>query len=1029
MGGRSHLVRSRIRIPALAPAVIPRGRVVGELAREAEGRRVLKVVASAGSGKTTAVVEFLASRPGPRAWLTVGEGDGSPGRFVSYLAGALDAIDPEASAGTAGLLAAGVPPADCAAILVESLPEGATLVIDDLHLMEDRPPILAVVRSLVEAAPPGALVVLISRRLVAFDLSRAFVSGTSGRVTGRELAFTPDEIRAVLDLHDAASRLDEIAERSGGWAAGIVFDALRDPDEGAARGPRDDPFFEYLGAEVLAPLPPDLRRTVVRSALLEIVEPAALGALLGTGSGDAALRAIGRHHLPAAAEPEGLRYHPRFREFLLSLLRDDPEEYAELLVRDARRLAATGHEEEAADRLVEAGVLDEAATMVAIAGPRLLARGDAAKVDEWCGALGEERLAADPALRGLHLASVVTVRRHTLAALAQRLVESGEYARLVVEAPDAATVVVWGLHQAGNWDRVADLVPPDDASQTARALRLVLHTGGGTTAPPRPWTLPGPAGPGDDPDAEWPHDETSLNLVRCAFVFGGRLRDAVDAGRIVADPASPMRATGAPLYLVAALTRLERLGDARALTEVVRPYFAPSGFGDFWLQVEGQLAFAEGARDEGLAMVGRARAAAHERGHEVAARGIFAAIEGEMLTRLGRHDEAVAGLRETIAWCAENGVPCFGEWASAWLGHARLGRGDDPAEVRDGLEQAIAAMERAGRLLERPAALVALAEARWRLGDEAGHDAAAARALDAAEAMGTYAPLLTALREMPDVLSRCIDAGGEHEALWRSLARAGEPPRAPGDTEHARVVLRTLGRLHVTVDGVEREIAPPRALDVALEVARAGTRGVSRAALVALLAPHSADAPNYLRQLVHRLRQALPEGVALASDGGRLRWEPAGAVVAEDDVLRALLARVPRETGARRLDALAAALRVAERGPLADGGEALSGEGLRAALDAAVAEARREHARLALAANRTGDAVASARAAVVAEPLREDGWRLLMAAATAVEGVAAAGRLFAECVASLGSVGLAPSAETRALLEDLRRGGTVSAPA
>jgi hypothetical protein len=61
-----------------------------------------------------------------------------------------------------------------------------------------------------------------------------------------------------------------------------------------------------------------------------------------------------------------------------------------------------------------------------------------------------------------------------------------------------------------------------------------------------------------------------------------------------------------------------------------------------------------------------------------------------------------------------------------------------------------------------------------------------------------------------------------------------------------------------------------------------------------------------------------------------------------------------------------------------------------------------------------------ARAAVDAEPLQEDGWRLLMRASAAVSGAAAALGAYSGCVAALGSIGLEPSAGTRALLGSLR---------
>ena len=61
------LLRSKTRVPAVDEAIIPRERVMEAFARAAARRRVLQVVASAGSGKTTAVVQFLGARSGPQA--------------------------------------------------------------------------------------------------------------------------------------------------------------------------------------------------------------------------------------------------------------------------------------------------------------------------------------------------------------------------------------------------------------------------------------------------------------------------------------------------------------------------------------------------------------------------------------------------------------------------------------------------------------------------------------------------------------------------------------------------------------------------------------------------------------------------------------------------------------------------------------------------------------------------------------------------------------------------------------------------
>ena len=124
-------------------------------------------------------------------------------------------------------------------MLAESMPPGATLVIDDVHEVEDRPPVLAVLRALTGAVAPDALMVLISRRRLNLDLSRSVLTGEAGAVSGRELAFTSDEVGELLAAHRKDGSPDEIAEASGGWAAGIVFDALHGarPRPGSARTP------------------------------------------------------------------------------------------------------------------------------------------------------------------------------------------------------------------------------------------------------------------------------------------------------------------------------------------------------------------------------------------------------------------------------------------------------------------------------------------------------------------------------------------------------------------------------------------------------------------------------------------------------------------------------------------------------------------------------------------------------------------------------------------------------------------------
>src|SRR5690606_19381220 len=125
----------------------------------------------------------------------------------------------------------------------------------------------------------------------------------------------------------------------------------------------------------------------------------------------------------------------------------------------------------------------------------------------------------------------------------------------------------------------------------------------------------------------------------------------------------------------------------------------------------------------------------------------------------------------------------------------------------------------------------------------------------------------------------------------------------------------------------------------------------------------SADPGNYLRQLLHRLRRALPEGVAITARAGHLVWDSSRPVVAEDGLVEGLILRARREVDPERGETLAQALAIAERGPYLPGSDSAGARRRRDELAPLIAEARREYVLGLLRAGRSEEAVATARAA------------------------------------------------------------------
>ena len=195
---------------------------------------------------------------------------------------------------------------------------------------------------------------------------------------------------------------------------------------------------------------------------------------------------------------------------------------------------------------------------------------------------------------------------------------------------------------------------------------------------------------------------------------------------------------------------------------------------------------------------------------------------------------------------------------------------------------------------------------------------------------------------------------------------------------------------------------------------------MARSQLIATLFEGSRDGPNYVRQLVFRLRRVLPGDLELRSSGRRLAWKPAELVASDDALLESLYQRARTEVAPARDETLAIALELAERGPYMEGLDDESVLERRRILSSLAMDVRLDFARAMRAAGRPGEAVPALQAAIEADPYREDAWQELMRIHASLEGPASVARVFLDCRRSLNEVNLEPSGETRTLLERLR---------
>ncbi|WP_350241156.1 AAA family ATPase [Deinococcus sonorensis] len=298
------------------------------LAQALTSARVLLVTATAGYGKTTTLATHLEAL-GAAAWLTLDPDDHDPRVLASGLALALSGLP---GADELGVLhdqgAAPLSLARRAARLLEE--QRATLVVDEAqHAAHGEA--AAVLRALL-----GARVALLSRTPLDWpELTALELGGEARRLEAAELAFTPDELAALMQANRvqltgphlrAAHRLTE------GWpiAARFLAQALRQGRISPGELDTLDPhaqglgtLFSYLAREVLGPLDENLRVFLTRSSVFEDLSEGLLTQVLDEPNAGAFLAALAGGGTFLTRAGDTFRAHPLLRAWLRAQLSDD----------------------------------------------------------------------------------------------------------------------------------------------------------------------------------------------------------------------------------------------------------------------------------------------------------------------------------------------------------------------------------------------------------------------------------------------------------------------------------------------------------------------------------------------------------------------------------------------------------------------------------------------------------------------------------------------------------------------------------
>jgi LuxR family maltose regulon positive regulatory protein len=375
----AEFLASKLRHPAVRPGTILRSPLIRRLAPD-DACTVVSVVAPSGYGKTTLLAQWTPLDGRATAWVSLDERDNDPKVLLSYVAKALDAVQPlpgtvfEALASPVSSVPGSVVPRLASAFWSMTVP--LLLVLDDVHLLANAE-CRDALSVLAGHVPPGSRLVLAGRGEPPLRIARLRAEGRLTEVGAADLALTRGEAASLLRAAGVTLGDGDLAvlhQRTEGWPAGLYLAALYlreggSPGGAAASFGGDDRFVsQYMESEFLARISQRHRVFLTRTAVLERMCGSLCEAVLDEPGSAAALADLAGSNLllvPLDRRGAWYRYHHLFRDMLLAEL----ERLEPGLMRVLRRRAAAwclDHDqaEEALEYSIAAGDVEVVAELV-----------------------------------------------------------------------------------------------------------------------------------------------------------------------------------------------------------------------------------------------------------------------------------------------------------------------------------------------------------------------------------------------------------------------------------------------------------------------------------------------------------------------------------------------------------------------------------------------------------------------------------------------------------------------------------------
>lgn len=421
-------------VPPQIPQILPRPRLMKCLKRHQDKKLVL-ILGQAAQGKSTLAAAYVKAAATPSAWVNLGMEDADAVNLYYLLGQAFQQSMPQADFSDSLIYpAVALGPReerplfrDWILSLLERVPGPVQIILDGLDRLSPGASAFRLLQVLLDELPPQFRLFILSREMPPVDIQKLAEGEAVFRLGNADLAFTLEEttryFHNIRKFHLSPDLVKRVHDLTEGWIGGLVLfcDSLDwVPENLRERYVNQElagkfiwNIFQYFGERILTLLPREVQEFLIKSSILDVVEPDFVGEALGVANSQAIMEELVKRNffVQGIYEQEkgwSYRYHPLFREFLqgkfqsLMALEHQANSYYQAASLSERREDL----EAAVKYYLGARAYPEAAAAMERAGLELIRLGKTQELARWLSALPEAVIRDNPWLLFYRYAAV-----------------------------------------------------------------------------------------------------------------------------------------------------------------------------------------------------------------------------------------------------------------------------------------------------------------------------------------------------------------------------------------------------------------------------------------------------------------------------------------------------------------------------------------------------------------------------------------------------------------------------------------------